>query len=565
MMSLRSPDLVMDIKRLGSLHQSRLSFMRVLMRKMMQENWQIEPEQINLDDKGYGSVVYSIKANGNRYSFVAFSEYLADEDRNDRVIAEKWDVTMALVIGTISEDELLNMKRNVPKQEAGRANSNMMVLSRGNKSSRNFDYVVTELSQGRQPSMDQLVKVGYLYRTTAVYGSGKFGMADWVKVKEHCPEFASPFAAEMFACFMLRHFSIEQAEHLARIKNPKVMRPMADNIKRYIGIGNSTGLGMAPYLIRHPKLISQWVKTKEQTVARILDQAVMNEQSVQRAGMVVSKALQHFKETFVPDPFQIDRNATLVHELQEVFDELISAQSDIETFLKNNSWRTYIGQMEKYSFETQELFNSIMMECYPDMVDGYEEYPCVDESYSVIPDMKLNELKQLIEHHYDWALAVDFSKKSTNHYFWYRSEEKMEPRIGERFSEPGQEKEMPLLIARLVRECYDSILDTISESDVSSVAQFLLDKPEMASITKRIQSMSQEDYGEIRGNLSDVDMLPLDLLRCKLSFFGVSKFDPKSKLWVRNTMFQGAPILSDIGKEFKDDWYFPITTDTPIH
>ena len=73
--------------------------------------------------------------------------------------------------------------------------------------------------------------------------------------------------------------------------------------------------------------------------------------------------------------------------------------------------------------------------------------------------------------------------------------------------------------------------------------------------------MAQECYGEIRANLADIDMLPMDLLRCKLSFFGVSKFDPKSKLWVRNTMFQGAPSVADIGKPFKDDWCFPVASE----
>ena len=51
--------------------------------------------------------------------------------------------------------------------------------------------------------------------------------------------------------------------------------------------------------------------------------------------------------------------------------------------------------------------------------------------------------------------------------------------------------------------------------------------------------------------------MPIHLLRCKLSFFGVGKFDPKSRLWVRNTMFQGAPIIDDIEDIYEDDWFFP--------
>ncbi len=65
-------------------------------------------------------------------------------------------------------------------------------------------------------------------------------------------------------------------------------------------------------------------------------------------------------------------------------------------------------------------------------------------------------------------------------------------------------------------------------------------------------------YGDIQGNLLDRNVLPMHLLRAKLAFFGVSKFDPRSKLWVRNTMYQGAPLLEDIGGTFSDDWFMPL-------
>ena len=73
-----------------------------------------------------------------------------------------------------------------------------------------------------------------------------------------------------------------------------------------------------------------------------------------------------------------------------------------------------------------------------------------------------------------------------------------------------------------------------------------------------MQSMAKTHYGEIQANLLDREVLPMHLLRCKLAFFGVSKFDPRSRLWVRNTMFQGAPLLEDIGQPFEDDWFLPL-------
>ena len=75
--------------------------------------------------------------------------------------------------------------------------------------------------------------------------------------------------------------------------------------------------------------------------------------------------------------------------------------------------------------------------------------------------------------------------------------------------------------------------------------------------------MSKLRFGDIQENLLDKDVLPIHLLRCKLAFFGVGKFDPKSRLWVRNTMFQGAPLITDLGNEIDDDWSFPVTPDRP--
>lgn len=48
-------------------------------------------------------------------------------------------------------------------------------------------------------------------------------------------------------------------------------------------------------------------------------------------------------------------------------------------------------------------------------------------------------------------------------------------------------------------------------------------------------------------NLMDRGMLTNHLLRCKLAFFGAGKFDPKSSRWVRITLFQSAPLVSEIG------------------
>ena len=76
-------------------------------------------------------------------------------------------------------------------------------------------------------------------------------------------------------------------------------------------------------------------------------------------------------------------------------------------------------------------------------------------------------------------------------------------------------------------------------------------------VCSRAQTIHKNPYGEIRDNLTGAGCLPIDLLRCKLSFFGAAKFDPKSDRWTRITLFQGAPFPDELGHPGADDWAFP--------
>lgn len=547
---LRPVEQVMDIARLGAMHQSRLSFMRTLMRRIMRECWQIQIQTFDLDAKGYGTVIYKIETSKRIYNFVIFSTYLAAEDRNDRVIASKWDLTMALVDGEVDKDYLERLQTHVPKQEAGRVDSRVFVLSRANRSVRNFDYVVNKLASGEQPKISKLVEVGYLYRTTAVYGSGKLGMADWEKVFSRFTDFNRPFSAEMFVCFMLRNFSLLQVEHIAMHKSPDSYAPMDLQIKRFIGIGNSTGLGMAPYLINHPVLINRWVEMRELALARVRVLGSVN--TVVQKGLLalIERAIKYTEQTVTEDEQQTINNQQMLVDLSELHGFISAGFTD---------WNTIISWSEAHcSLQGQEMLVSLLLELFPELVEDLENYLVTNDALDIEPLMSLQALQQVIEQRYDWALRYDFNQPQSLAYFWYRSEEKMEPRLGQAHLEPGVEWQMPLGIAYEVRKCYDQIVAYIANNPAHSTAHFVLAYPSLRGIVRRIQSMNNCIYGDIRVNLLDKEVLPMHLLRCKLAFFGVGKFDPKSKLWVRNTMFQGAPLLEEIGQSFTDDWFMPL-------
>jgi hypothetical protein len=549
-LSLRPADDVMNFDRLGSLHPYRLSFMRILMRKIMNERWSIERSTFDLDENGYGTAVYTIDATHGRFTFVVFAHHLEPDKRSDRVIADQWDMTVTLCEGEVDDKHLQMLRRNVPLQEAGRVDSRSIVLSRANKSSRNFDYVVGELAAGRQPALENLARVGYLYRTTAVYGSGKFGMADWQKVQATHPDFARPFAAEMFTCYMIRHFSLEQAESIARARAPDTAVPMNDAIKRYMGIGNATGLGMAPYLINHPQLVSRWIEIRETALARVAKYGQATADRCKALGDMLAKAAQHLSEVAIDNELQCERNEATIAQIRAVSEWLASQHL--------SGWSTLLEKARaSWDFETQEVINSLLIEMYPELVDELEDSLCVDETLQLIPEQPLSVVRDTIESHYGWALRIDFDTPGSRDVFWYRSQEKSEPRLGQTGVDTGEDKAMKMAVAYDVRQCYDRVCEHLAAHPGASAAEFAISHPEMRCILRRIQTLSQSVYGDIHANLTDVDVLPIHLLRCKLSFFGVSKFDPKSRLWVRNTMFQGAPVCSDIGGEFSDDWYFP--------
>ncbi|MCO7594946.1 MULTISPECIES: hypothetical protein [Pseudomonas] len=552
--ALRPASQVMDLARLGSHFQSPLSFVRSSMRRMMNQGWRIQRSRFDLDGEGFGTVIYRIDTPNAHYHCVIFSAYLPPEKRSDRVIADQWDVSFVLLAGDVDEAQLADLQRNVPLQEAGRFDARVLVLSRANRSLRNFDRFLAALAEGQQPDPRQLAEVGYLYRTTAVYGNGKFGIADFGCLHGN-EDFSQPFAAQMFTVYLLRHFSIEQIEHMARARNPRRAVRLAPALQRYLGVGNSTGLGMAPFLLNHPQLVDQWVWARETALARVLAQAA-DPAHMQRLHDLLARARLHLQQSHTEDLRQHAQDQQTLADLAPLAEWLDRQPTG------NDLWARLLAWSEAHaSVGCQELLVSLLLELYPEQVLPLAEQMGVVEGWRLDAQMPLAHLRKLIESHYGWALAYDFSDADAEHFFWYRSADKEEPRLGMRVEEPGAEKEMQLGIARNIQQCHAALVDHLHAHPDALTAHFLIAQPAFKGTVRRLQGMALRSYGEIRANLLARDMLPIHLLRCKLAFFGAGKFDPKSSRWVRITLFQGAPLVSEIGQPFADDWNFAVMPD----
>ena len=225
---LRPPSQVMRLAQMGAMHPTRLSFIPSLLRELRNGKWTFARTLWEMDARGVGVGVYrASRPDGGVFSLVAFGHDLPPEKRSDRVIAEAWDATFALCEGEPSAEDVARLRKNAPLQEAGRCGPRELVLSRANKSARAFDHLVGRLRDGSPPDRELLESVGYLMRTTAVYGNGKFGLAD--RDPRLRPQMRPPFRAEMLAVWLIRVFTFDWAEHVGGGKIPP-------DIKRTLGL-----------------------------------------------------------------------------------------------------------------------------------------------------------------------------------------------------------------------------------------------------------------------------------------------------------------------------------------
>nr|MBX2824785.1 hypothetical protein [Gammaproteobacteria bacterium] len=316
--ALRPPAEVMRLERMGAFFPTRLSFMRVLLRRLAAGKARVTRHTWQLNDKGFGHAVYTVSVQEHRYSLVAFTHELAPEQRTDRVIAEAWDTTCVLFNGIPDADDIVRLSRQAPRQEAGRFSSSELVLSRANKSVRLFEHVVEALAAGKQPDEDMIRSIGYLQRTTAVYGNGKFGIADRDRIISHEP-LAGPFQVELLCVWLLRGFTLDLVEHVARCRSPETFVPLCKEYRRYLGIGNSTGLGMAPFLVSHPTLINNWMMARETAIARVRAVDKATEADITNMLSLLARVEQHLHQWNVADERQMARIEILRDEFGAVF------------------------------------------------------------------------------------------------------------------------------------------------------------------------------------------------------------------------------------------------------
>ena len=545
---LRDPNVVMKLSRLGSFHQSKLSFLRSFLKEF--KDWEYSRDLFELDKSGYGVAVYSFKKNDRVYSLICFANKLDEKERSDRVIATKWDAAFTLHDGVPTKKDIDRLKKEVPKQEVGRLSYKELTLSRANKSVRVFNHVVDCLSEGIQPDVKLLSKVGYLYRTTAVYGSGKFGLADRFRIKNR-KEIYGPFRLEMMLVYLVRQFTFDQVNHVAKNKNPKKAVSLDLNICTNLGIGNSTGLGMAPFIVNHPTLLHNWIFARETALKKIREIKEVKVKDIRLFKDCLKKSLKNITSWNTESEYQQKKIKSLLQDLN-IFTNFLEKDFNFSQEFAFN--KIYFWVEKNCDEECIEYIVSMMMEPYDEITSSLvTQMSSEEEKYFNIPtERTIEELREIIEKRYSRILKIDFSKKENNKNFWFISKNKEEPRLADRFEENGSDLEQPLAIARDIKKLHESL--TIFKNS-STIDKFLAKNPDLRHVVRRAFIIEKFPYSEIQDNTIGKSAIPIDMLRLKLSFFGALKFDPRSDKWLRICMFQGAPLPEQL-KNYNDHWIY---------
>ena len=197
-----------------------------------------------------------------------------------------------------------------------------------------------------------------MYRTTAVYGSGKFGLADRFRIKNR-DEINGPFRLEMMLVYLVRQFTFDQVNHTAKHKNPKDAVELDLDICRNLGIGNSTGLGMAPFIVNHPSLLNNWILAKETALKKIREIEKVSEEEFKIFYNCLTKSLKNVTSWNTDSEYQKKKIENLINDLQNLINYLNDNihKSNFYIFDKLYNWAE-----ENLSEEGVEYLVSIMME-----------------------------------------------------------------------------------------------------------------------------------------------------------------------------------------------------------
>lgn len=546
---LRPADLVLRPDWMGAVRLTRYSFSRSLIRRMFGDRWSIEATTVDLDDEGRGEVVFRIDTGSHQFHFLALTTTIDESAHTDRVIADRWEITAAVAEGPLTTELREMLRREIPLQERSRLDHRVLTLARGNRSVRFFQYLVDSLAEGRQPDPDLVADSGYIMRSTAFYGNGKFGMRSFAGYEPGHP-LGAPYRAQMLCAWLFRELSYLVVEHCAAAKGGSTAVRFEDGWETYFGLGNATGLGLVPYAFRHPAIMEAWVLTRERALAEVRAQPGSPE-DVAALEWWIARAVDHFEAGTDDDCTPFLNGASLGPVAAAIGQRFEAVRHEPLPFDHLYRWAETEGP------ETAELVVSLLVELHRGDDEVIDDGYMVEERTAVDPTTPVGRIRSELEG-LAWLGPLGLDEEQADHFWWLITDNASEPRRAPRQALDPNHRDITIDVAlrlwRLARRLGEVPDDT-------PIQEVLHAEPEHRLAVSRL--MHGHPYGEPRDNACARDYMPLMVQRFQLATYGMDNFKPKSTDWLRVTLFQGAPRVADLATSDRgpetaiDRWTWP--------
>jgi hypothetical protein len=408
-----------------------------------------------------------------------------------------------------------------------------------------FGHAVDRLSEGLQPDLDLIAEAGYLMRTLDFRANGLNGSRPLLA---HSPDhpLRGPYFAQMLGSFVIRQFSFDLVEDLAR-RRSSAATTLRRDVARYLGVGNSSGVGIVLFLLAQPHLLDRWLELRFTALARIRARPTGEQPGRGHFDALLERRIRYAEEDLTDYKGAFTPSATVAGELRSI--GALLAGDD-----RPAAWGALLDQIsETVDAETLQALHALLIEAHPELADDLADRLVVEELPGRPPATTAGEVLAVLEREFGWALAMPADDPDERYFFWYKSEENEEPRLGVRGMELGED-----LTIDTVGDAHALAAALRSVPPSTTLAEVLLRHPGTRAMAERVWAAGSQSYHTPHMNSIARSFWPIESIRTVLSgLYGLEKLGPMSDLWVRAVMMQGAPTAAEVAAGVSEDWMYP--------
>ncbi|MHC9292528.1 hypothetical protein ACRCUN_08660 [Mycobacterium sp. LTG2003] len=536
---LLDPNLLMLPQRLQALAPSRMSVARAVLERMVREQWTFERVYFDIDEKSCGEALYRVRAGSHVFDFVVFGFEPDPEGRTGRITQKNWDMMAALVDGETTPEDRARTREELPKLYVGRAIPGTLTWARSNRSFRAFDHVVDALASGHQPDTRFLWEIGYLMRNTGLDGNGTFNTRSFLALEDDHP-LRDPLHAQLFSAYLMREYAADLVDALAAHRSADAVT-LAPELRRMVGIGNGSALGLLFFVNTHPHLIGAWLGERQRLIAEAaaIELTPNSAEARQMVQLIEDAAAYYSADPYVYQVFEDPHDVGI---------DLRRAAGVLRGLLEGGPTtgsRLLEVLTDACGVEAWEVVAANLLELLPAsaiedaLVNGIRSELTHSE-----PRMTVAELAALVADEYQWALDIDMDADGARDYVWYKSADAEEPRRGPADEVTGGRNwalDLPTDIQSLTAELRHRHAG-------QPVGEVLAERPDLRAVIERVQSLAGQPYHSPHMNMLDRDFVPVSIVRfVNAAIHGLHRtVDSEDQRNVLGLIFIGAPTAAEI-------------------